>query len=194
MSFLGTLFGGRTKREKRQDSAFESAFLPIVQQGAAYGKEYHDLAAPTLKSATDTLAKPTDYFSKILGGGPEMYNALSPELTGESTAYKNISAGSEFAPRGSGQVSRQGQLDTTHLQNISNIISKARPEAANSLTSISSLLANIGLGEAGASTGSAGTIGSLLQNWKNTNLEERKFRTQQLNQMMSEIGGFIGGL
>lgn len=194
MSFISKLFGGRTGREKRQDSAFESSFLPIVQQGAAYGKEYHDLASPTLAKATDTLAKPTDYFSKILGGGAEMYNALSPELSGESTAYKNVSAGSEFAPRGSGQVSRQGQLDTTHLQNISSIISGARSGAANSLTSISQILASLGLGEAGASTNSAGTIGSLLQNYKNTNLEERKFRTQQLNQMMQEFGSFIGGL
>lgn len=194
MGFISTLFGGRTKREKRQDSAFENAFLPLVQQGAGYAKEYHDLVAPTLAEGKATLKQPTDYFSKILGGGAEMYDALAPELGGEASAYKNVSAGSEYAPRGSGQVSRQAGLDTTHLTNVSNIISGARSQAAQGLTSISSLLFNLGLGEGSLAQGQAGTIGQLLQNWKNTNLTERQFRTQMLNQTLSQLGEFIGGL
>lgn len=194
MSFLGKLFGGRTSREKRLDTAYENTFLPLVQQGAGYAKEYHDLVAPTLGKAEATLAPVQDYFSKILQGGQPMMEALSPELSGVATAHKNASAQSMFAPRGAGQVSRQGQLDTQYLQSIGDIIGKARPEAASQLGSIASLLYNLTTAFGSMSQGQAGTIGNLLNQFKATNLSEREFRTGQLNSTLKGLGAFIGGL
>ena len=194
MSFIVKLFGGRPARETRQDSTFENAFLPLVQQGAGYAKEYLDLVAPTFAEGKAALAPVQKYQGDILKGGQAMFDALAPELSAESTAYKNISSSSTFAPRGSGQVSRQGQLDTQHLKSIADIVGKARPAAADAMASISSLLLNLGVAQANLSTGQTGTIGSLLQNWKNTNLQERGMRTNQLNQTMASIGSFIGGL
>jgi hypothetical protein len=192
MGFISQLFGGKSKSEKQQDANFNSAFLPIVQQGAQQSQSYYNMAAPTLTAAREGLKAPQDYFSKILSGGQGMMDALSPELSDESTAYKNISASSQFAPRGAGQVSRQGQLDTQHLKSISDIVQRARPNAANQLTGIAQILAQLGLGEASASTGSAGTIGALLNQYRQGNFQEYQAHQQAISSMMGSIGGIIG--
>lgn len=192
MSFIKSLFGGKNKQEKQNETTYQNAFLPLAQQGSAYAKEYHDLAIPTFNKASATLAGPTDYFSKILSGGHEMMNALSPELSAESTAYKNVSAGSEFAPRGAGQVSRQGQLDTAHLTNISDIVQKARPMAAQQLTGISKLLFDLGLGQGQLSLGETGTVGGLLNQFRAGNLQQYQIRQEALQAFMKTLGSTVG--
>jgi hypothetical protein len=192
MSFIGKLFGGRTEREKRLDREYENAFLPLVQQGAKQGQEYHALVAPRLAQADATLKPVQDYFSNILQGGQGMMDALSPELSSLSTAHKNISAQSQFAPRGSGQVSRQGELDTQYLKSIGDIIGKARPEAAGQLGSIASLLYNLTTAFASTAQGQTGTIGNLLNQFRAGNMAERNARQEGIGQAMQTLGTFIG--
>ncbi len=194
MSFIKKLFGGRTKREERLDKEYESAFLPLVKQGSEQGRYYSGLVAPTLARADATLKPVQDYHEAILHGGQAMYDALAPELSGLATAHKNISGQSMFAPRGSGQVSRQSELDTGYLKGIGDIIGKARPESAAALGSIANLLYGLTTGFASASQGQTGTIGNLLNQFKATNLNERGFRTQQAQEGVKFFGSILGGI
>lgn len=194
MSFIGKLFGGRTNREQRLDSEYEKSFLPLVQQGAAQGKAYYDLVSPTMQRADQAINPAQDYFTKILQGGQPMLDALSPELSDLATAHKNLGEQAQYSPRGSGQVSRQGELNTQYMKSIGDIIGKARPEAASGLSSIASLLYNLTTAFASASQGQTGTIGNLLNQFRNQNLQERGLRSDQLSSTLSGLGAFIGGL
>jgi len=60
--------------------------------------------------------------------------------------------------------------------------------AASGITGISSILAQLGLGEAGAATGSAGTIGALLNQYRQGNLQDYQIHQQALQSMMATIG------
>jgi len=64
--------------------------------------------------------------------------------------------------------------------------------AAQGLTGISSILTQLGLGEAGAATGSAGTIVLYLNQYRQGNLQDYQIHQQALQSMMATIGGAVG--
>lgn len=193
MGFIKTLFGGKTKGEKANDATYKSSFTPIVDQGSKYTAEYHDLAAPVLKTAASSLNPVLTHFSNILNGGQGWMESMEPELSAEAAAYKNVSASSAFAPRGAGQVSRQGQLDTQHLSDIASILSKGRTAALSGMMNISQILSSLGLGEAGLSNQESGTIGSLLNQFRQGNVQEYEARNRALSDMVGTIGGIVAG-
>lgn len=193
---MSQLFGGRTSRERRQDSEFETAFRPLIAQQTANSAYASQQAHGALDQFNSTMSGPRDYWSTILGGDEQaIMELLGPETSALETAYGNqAKSNAQFNPRGGGEVAQNTQLQSDKLKQLGDMVLKLRPGAADALSSIASLFANLGLGEINAATGAgASGIGGLIQN-RGLNLQEREFRTQQLNQQMSAIGTLLAGI
>lgn len=193
---MSALFGGRTGREKRQDTEFESAFKPLITQQASNSAYASGEAKDSLGGFKETIKGPMDYWQTLLGGDEQaIMELLGPESSAIETAYGNqAKSNAQFNPRGGGEVTQNSQLQTEKLKTLGDMILKLRPEAANQLSSIASLFANLGLGELSASTGASSSgISGLLQN-RGINLNERQMRVNNLNQQMSAIGTILAGI
>lgn len=190
---IGTLFGGSTSRERRQNNEFEAAFGPLIQQQSANMGFASGEAKKSLGQFGDAIKGPQDYWSTILSGDEKaIMELLGPESSAVETAYENQAKNNaQFNPRGGGEVTQNSALQADKLKTLGDMIMKLRPEAANQLSSIASLFANLGLGEINAATGAGGSaIGGLLQN-RSLNLGAQQNRIQNLNQQMQGIGQLL---
>lgn len=93
------------------------------------------------KAAGADLKGPTDYFTKLLSGNQaEMMSAEAPEIkdiTGQLNQEKqNIS---KFTPQGGGQTATLSQLPFQQEAQVTNLLEKARPMAAQGLEQLAGI-------------------------------------------------------
>jgi hypothetical protein len=122
-----------------------------AEQIGDLSKEYaFDYLLPT---AQKEYGKVLPYYEGILKGDrADIMNTLTPEIgtikDQFGQAQQNIS---KFTPGGGGQTTQLSELPFRQEAQISNLISTARPQAANALTSIAQQMTGEGL--------QAGTLG-----------------------------------
>lgn len=192
---MGSLFGGRTSRERNQDAQFNAAFQPLINQQTQASQWSLGEGKNTLGKANQTLQGPTDFWNKLLSGDRnEAFKLFAPGIDSmRERSNAQQGAISEFAPRGGRRTDQLGDMQRDDLKQINQFLLGARPEAANQLQSIAQLLFGVGQGEVNASTGASGNALQALLGNRGLNLQERGLRNQGLNNLTG-VGQFLGGL
>jgi hypothetical protein len=127
----GALGGGGISRTDPTFRRMEG--LGDVMRG--YGTDY---ALPKGKELTEKaeggFAPVMDYWRKLLGGGPEMMEAISPEVGAISAQYDTAKrAASQFTPQGGGRTALLGELPFKQAGDVARLIQTVRPKAAEGL-------------------------------------------------------------
>jgi hypothetical protein len=95
-------------------------------------------AGTELTGAESTLQKPLDYYSKLLGGNrADMMSAEAPEIgiINDQAAQQRANIG-KFTPQGGGLTSTLSELPFQQSRDITTLLEKARPDAAQNLEKI----------------------------------------------------------
>jgi len=166
--------GGQTGAEKKLTGAETQA----VQFGLGQ-------AEGTLPQATTALQGPLKFFQALLSGDRStIMSALSPEISSLTSQYATASkTQQEFAPRGGGRAASLEEKPYAEAGTIEQLIQGAQETGAEGVSSIASMLGQLGLGELGVSSSTAANTVSQLQ-------------TSQQNQQQQQAaaGSAIGGL
>lgn len=172
------LFGGSGQTSAQKN-------LTNIQASTAQLGE--NLASTTLPSATSALQQPLNFFQALLSGNQQtIMSALSPEISSLSAQYNTgRQTAEEFAPRGGGRAAELEGLPFQEAGQIQNLVQGAQTEGAQGVTSIASILGELGLGELGASTSAASAADTEIQ----TSVENQQ---QQQAATGSAIGSLIG--
>jgi hypothetical protein len=174
MPFLKSMFGFAP-------SGFNQATQGQIGLASLLGK-----GAPGLLSqGAGALTQAQNFWSALLSGDTtQMMQAMQPEVGSILSQYDaSRRMTSEFGPRGSGTAGAIAQSRFKEAGDISNLLASGKQAAAGNLGNLGSMLSNLGLGAAGASTSAAGTgISGLLS------------QEQIQDAIMSNLGGGIGGL
>lgn len=183
-------FGGRSDEEKARSGVIEQQATDISNVGKKSNKRANQLfkmfqkgAAPALHFWKDILEGDRDSISELLG----------PEISGIKNLYENEDIKrAEFTPRGGARASDSIALDTAEMSDIGNLITKARPTAAQNLT-------NMTLPFLGASSGfNQNAINALSQSsnilfGRNAEEEAVRQRRAQLTGSLAEGAGSVAG-
>ncbi|HEY5990853.1 MAG TPA: hypothetical protein VIV12_31325 [Streptosporangiaceae bacterium] len=127
----GTLGGTAISRTDPTFRRMEQ--LGDVMRG--YGTDY---ALPKGKELTEKSEAAFDpvlkYWSALLGGGPQMMEAIAPEVGTISAQYDTAKkAASQFAPQGGGRTALLGELPFRQQADVTRLIQQVRPKAAEGL-------------------------------------------------------------
>lgn len=134
---FGKLFGGSSKVGPTSPT-----FRRAEQLGDITGQYATGYALPEgkklLGQAESTLQQPTDYYSKLLSGNrAEMMAAEAPEIQTITDQYGKAQADiSKFTPQGGGQTGLLSELPFQKSRDVTTLLEKARPAAAQQLESI----------------------------------------------------------
>ena len=142
---MGSLFGGPGSVEKQRDQDISSIVGDFRSDAATSNKHGRKL----LKKGSKGVKEGMDFYRNLLEGDrADLSQVLSPELTSTGEAYdqatKNIV---EQGPRGAATSDSIGHILSAKAEDLGNIITKARPGAADKVAGIGSVLANLGISE-----------------------------------------------
>lgn len=156
-----SLFGGGGP--SKQQNQLYSAEAGAVNFGLSQ-------AETTLPAATAGLTSSLNFFQTLLSGNQNaIAAAVSPDVQNIETQYTTAQRTTdEFSPRGGGATAANEESRFGEANQIANLFTQARMTGAEGVANISSLLANLGLGEMGVSTGAASSLsGQLLAQQQN---------------------------
>ena len=150
-----SIIGAVTNRPSSTDKALAAQNLANSQQAAAQSKQLFSSGTGDISTARSLLADPTKYWQTLLSGNMNAITSyLSPEINTIMGQYDSAKKSiSEFSPRGGGRSAAMANAGFTSAGQIGNLVAKARPTAANQLTSIADIYKTLGLTETGQSTG-----------------------------------------
>lgn len=179
-------FGGQSSQEKQRSSQVGQSATSLGTAGetslARGGKAF--------KMFRKAGTKAEDFWSNILKGGRgKLEEFFAPEanaITGGAAAQKRNVA--EFGPRGGATPSAMSAIDTKSAGALTDVIAKARPEAAAHEESLAQLFAGAGAAQEGL--GLSALSSSADVNLK-LNEEMERIRARQA-QMFEGIGGAVG--
>lgn len=131
-----------------------------------------------------------NFWNTILSGDKTaIMSLLSPEISATNTSFDAASRQIDsLLPRGGGKVSAQAGVDTGRAQSISNLISSARPQAAQQLASLAGLFGQQSLGEAGLGVQALGSSGNLSLGQQQLDMQQQ----QMINSLISSIASGAG--
>ncbi len=143
-----------------------------------------------LKRASGAYGPVLDYLTKLLSGDRQsMLEAASPEVNSVLSYYDSArKALSETAPRGSGRSTAIAESRFAESGDITNLLSKVRPEAAKELTTLGTALGQIGVEELGVGRES---VANVLQYLLGQGDLQLGLRSQDIK-VGEEVGGGIG--
>lgn len=210
MGLLGSLLGkkGPSAQEKNALGSQQQLMdtqRGAIEQGIQQAQSLRPQAGSFYGQAGAALQPATDYWSRILAGGPEMTAALSPEISRINAGYQQAGkVASQFAPSGGGRAAVMGELPFRRAADTSTLFSQVRPAAAQNLATTGTNLFGLGnqlnsiiqggFGNAGAG---AGQTGSSLLNY-GLGQNQQQFQQGQaigtgLAQLLFGSGLFGGG-
>jgi hypothetical protein len=152
MSFLGNLFGGGPSNDQKQSNNLLNS---AAQTGLNTGGQY-------LTSSQQNFAAPSTYYQSILSGNPAaVAGAVAPEVNQLNQGYANARRQvDQYAPLGGGRSSQITQMPFQQQGAITNLIAKARENAAQGLTGIGSAEGGIGSNLIGTGAQAANAFGN----------------------------------
>lgn len=138
-------------------------WYPMTTQGIANAEKRGLMGDEFLGQAKSAFTPALDYYTKILAGGPQAMEALSPEIqqanSGFTAAKNQIS---QFGPSGGGRSAALNALPLQRSAAISNIFSTARPQAAAGLNALGSSAGGLGSALAGQNASLTGSLAGNL--------------------------------
>lgn len=184
MSFM---FGGGNEKTNK------TAQTNAINQATAVSTFGLDEAKSTIPKATAALDVPLNFWQKILGGDlSSITKSLQPEIGTVSDQYQaGRKAASEFSGRSGGRAASLEESRFKEAKDTSDLIATARPQAAESVTNIGQILAQLGLGETGVSTSAAGTAGNIATAGRDQAAAQNAQFSQAAGTMASILLGLI---
>lgn len=166
--------GGQTKQQKQ----LTGVETDIAKYGLSQAKS-------TIPAATSGLESSLNFFQTLLSGDRNAIAALeSPDIMNTEQQYTAArTTADEFSPRGGGATAASEESRFSEASDIAKLFTSARATGAAGVSQISEMLANLGLGELGASTTAA--------NQGFQNIETSKENQQQ---QQGALGAGIGSL
>lgn len=146
----------------------------------------------------NALGSPLSYYEGLLGNRQEALTAAAPEISTLQGQYNTAArAVSEFSPRGGGRVAQSAELPFTKQSAIQDVINKQRPQAAQGVTQIGQILADLGLSQEQVATAlgnlGLGEQGLSSSDWMNA-ANIRMGKAAQSNELLGGLGSAIGKL
>jgi len=116
---LGGLFGGGKPKLSPFEQAMQQNQLNLSNLGM------------------NAMSGASDYWSKILKGGPDATLALSPEIRGINGMFNGVrQQAGQFGPMGGGRANLLAQLPYQQAGKLSDLFATARPAAASGLAGL----------------------------------------------------------
>lgn len=110
-------------------------------------------ASGTFDQAKAGLAPAMDYWTKILAGGKEANQALSPQIQaiqgGYAQARNNLN---QFGPQGGGRSALMASLPFQQARDVSNLRATLTPQAGQQINALAGTLGGIGQAQGGIGT------------------------------------------
>lgn len=122
-------------------------------------------AKGTLPEARTALEDPLKFFKSLLTGDRNaLSGVLGPDISTLTQNYETASRSTnEFAPRGGGATAANEESRFKEAGDIQNLFSSARLQGAQGEAGVAQMLAQLGLGEIGVSSSTAGNLAGSLQ-------------------------------
>lgn len=155
-SLIGGLLGKKAAQPNSQESALSDQLLKTSQDAAQRG-------GTLLDTSTGALNPALNYWTNILSGNRNAATyAMQPEINTANQQFANArNQVSTYAPMGGGRSAIMAQLPFQQSSLISNIITQARPQAAQNLAQT-----GLGIGNLGSQLyGTASNAGNSLLNY-----------------------------
>lgn len=178
------------KKAADASKAQTQAISPLVASQADASKWALDQAKTDLPKARETLSGPLAFWNKIFSGDRNAgMSAIGPsaDALARQTAMANTTQ-SEFAPRGGRRALMLGDKPLSTITDLNRLLLETRLNAADRVTNIGQIFAQLGLGEqsAGTGAGSSAITGALnLANMQNQNAASQA-------ETMRGVGSSIG--
>lgn len=191
---MGVLFGGRTGRERRLDTANEQQYNQHLTQLTALAQEAAGRGRGFLDQGGANLAPVLQFYNRLAGGNRgDIQQLLAPQIDSAAEAdNQNLAALYQFGARGSRRADRIGSFNQGTQDSLIRTQLQARTAANDQLSNLSQLLFGLGQGLYNTGTGASGNaLGNVLNN-RGLNLQERGVRQQGLFQGLDFAGGLAG--
>lgn len=174
---MSSLFGGGGGQTSQQ-KALTAAETQAVQYGTS-------AAESIIPQATTGLTSALNFFQTLLSGNTnQIAAAISPDVQNIKTQANTAEqTAAEFAPRGGGATAANEEARFGTAKSIADLFTGARTAGAQGVTSISSLLGNLGTSLLGGAESTAANTVSQLQTSQ-----------QMQQQQQAAAGSAIGSL
>lgn len=176
---------GQSSKEKANDTTIAANQKQIGDISASSATK-GDKSFKWFKQAA-TPAK--DFYTNLLSGDRSAIEQfLGPEMSAITNQFKGAREAAMFDSRGGGKASTNEDLAVKEASTKSDAILKARPEAANALTNMSSIFSSASQGFTGEALSGLGTSANI---GFDLNKEQAAIR-QQMTEMLSNLGSTAG--
>lgn len=141
--FISGLFSGDDKKKDEDETKTDPYTSALQKSATGLQKQGSELSG----MGSDAMAPVLDYFKKLISGDPSaLLEATKPErgrVIDQYDAARN--AITNFGPRGGGSTSAMATSRISEANELSDITSGARSDAATSLAQIGPILTGLGL-------------------------------------------------
>jgi hypothetical protein len=195
---IGGMIGGKKATASAQKRSPEEAMALGGAQGAGtalagQGKSQFDLGTSMVNQGQATLAGPTSYYQKLLGGNRAL---ASQAVAAPRGAITDVYRGAERSleqggVRGAARDVAKGELGRQRAGQISSLLTGVQPGAAEALTGIGQTQTGQGAGVAGQGIGATGQAGNVFAELLGQGAENRQYARQEGQNFGSSFGGLI---
>jgi len=191
-SVIGGIFGGKKATSSAMKRSPEEAMALGGAQGAGtalagQGKSQFDLGTGMVQQGQQTLAQPTNYYQKLLGGNRAL---ASQAVAAPRGAITDVYRGAERSleqggVRGAARDVAKGELGRQRAGQISSLLTGVQPGAAEALTGVGQTQTGQGAGMAGQGIGATGQAGNIFANLLGQGARNREYGRSEGEAFMS---------
>src|SRR3990167_4047292 len=167
---IGAYMSHRAQKNAEKRSAEEQAALGGAQGAggalARLGQGLYGQGTGLARQGQQTLAQPTNYFSRLLGGNRALASqAIAGPRGAISDVYRGAERGLEQGGvRGAQRDVARGELSRQRAGQIGSLLTGVQPAAASALTAIGENQTQQGIGMAGTGMQGTSASGNLFAN------------------------------
>lgn len=185
-------FGGASDQEKQRDVDIGNSTKSLTNIGDQQNRHSKKAWSFFKESAMPVM----DFFKPILKGDRNaIESVLGPEISKiTSGGDAEIRKLSEFMPRGGGSVTSANRISEGVDNNINNLITSARPQAAQGLTNLLPIFNSAQQGSAATAIGANQGAANINFGLNNEAQQERDRKTQAWTGLGSGAGSVAGGI
>lgn len=189
---LGGLFGGGGGDD--QSASANASLDPLITKLRSSSDATRAQGDALSSMSSEALAPVLDYFKKLVGGDSQaLLSATTPErsrvIDQYDTARKNLS---EFGGRGGGSNAAQASSRFNEATDLSTITATARNNAVNSLGSIGTNLAGLGLSADQLASADLNEVISAVLGEQQLDAQKRGQNLSALSGLGEGVGSLIG--
>jgi len=197
-SAIGGMFGGKKATSSAMQRSPEETMALGGAQGAGtalagQGAGLFGTGTGMVQQGQQTLAQPTSYYQKLLGGNRALASqAVAAPRGAISDVYRGAERNLEQGGvRGAQRDVAKGELGRQRAGQISSLITGVQPGAAEALTNIGQAQTGQGAGIAGQGVGATGQAGNVFANLLGQGAQNREYGRQEGQSFGAGFGGLI---